>query len=108
MEWKCFVDAFVPDLVQEVKEHLDTLPAPGMNEVVTIQYLPFGYMKRIASLIDDHLPHWNLVERAIICQVCAKEIYDTAAGMWRDMVRQKNNITPEQAEASIQQLTRDN
>lgn len=108
MEWKMFVDAFIPELIDAVKEHLDQLQVPAMNEVVTTRIFPNGFMKHIAALTDDHLPHWNLVERCVICTVVAREVYDTGAIMWRDMVRMKNGVTPQEAEASIQHTIANN
>jgi len=104
MEWKVFGDVFIPELIGEINTYLDSLPVPSMNAPTHTRLFPKHFHLHIVDQIDLHLPHWSLVQRAVISEVIIRTVYDEAAKMWRDIVRIKNNITAEEAEQLAQNL----
>jgi len=93
MEWHAFWEAFRPELSEKIEVHCNTVPLPTDNNIHLLPVLPHGFMHYLAGLIDTHLPHWNLVQRAALYELMLTECWETGRKLLGDIMSGKEDPT---------------
>lgn len=90
-QWEQLANDIVMDFQIKVKAHIDTLYIPDMHEPLSASLFPPDMHVFIAAKLDEAVPHWNVVQKAIAFNVYIHELYNQARNDLFNRIRDKHN-----------------
>lgn len=90
-QWEALAERIVVDLQVLVKKHIDTLHVPDMHEPLSASLFPADLHLSLGTMIDLHVPEWNIAQKALVFNVYLHTLYDQARNDLFTRIRDKHN-----------------